>query len=135
MCVICQTLVKSKKVSVLCEDGCDKLLQAASGQWERCDYGNIDVFDILKHHNCAGKRGDWFKPSSKKKITDRSIAVLLLWIINVISVVCLLCFCTRLFIFASWSPAGKGLTSWLSFVMSNCDFVTFQLVSFIRCGT
>ena len=24
-----------------------------------------------------------------------------------------------------WSPAGKGLTSWLLFVMSNCDFVTF----------
>ena len=23
------------------------------------------------------------------------------------------------------SPAGKGLTSWLLFVMSNCDFVTF----------
>ena len=24
-----------------------------------------------------------------------------------------------------WSPAGKGLTSWLSFVMFNCAFVTF----------
>ena len=31
----------------------------------------------------------------------------------------------RLFIAALWSPAGKGLTSWLLFVMSNCDFVTF----------
>ena len=30
-----------------------------------------------------------------------------------------------LFIDALWSPAGKGLTSWLSFVMSNCVFVTF----------
>ena len=28
-------------------------------------------------------------------------------------------FCTRLFICASWSPAGKGLTSWLSFVVSS----------------
>ena len=46
--------------------------------------------------------------------------VLILWIIHVISVVCLLCFCVRLFIVALWSPAGKGLTSWLSFVMSNC---------------
>ena len=27
-------------------------------------------------------------------------------------------FCARLFICASWSPAGKGLTSWLSFVVS-----------------
>ena len=26
---------------------------------------------------------------------------------------------------ALWSPAGKGLTSLLSFVMFNCDFVTF----------
>ena len=31
----------------------------------------------------------------------------------------------RLFIAALWSPAGKGLTSWLLFVMFNCYFVTF----------
>ena len=34
------------------------------------------------------------------------------------SVLCLLCLCTRLFILALCSPAGKGLTSWLSFVVS-----------------
>ena len=28
-------------------------------------------------------------------------------------------FCARLFICASWSPAGKELTSWLSFVVSS----------------
>ena len=27
-------------------------------------------------------------------------------------------FCARLFMCALWSPAGKGLTSWLSFVVS-----------------
>ena len=27
-------------------------------------------------------------------------------------------FCARMFICALWSPAGKGLTSWLSFVVS-----------------
>ena len=32
---------------------------------------------------------------------------------------------SRLFIAALWSPAGKGLNSWLSFVMFNCVFVTF----------
>ena len=32
-------------------------------------------------------------------------------------VLCLLCFHARLLIDALWSPAGKGLTSWLSFVM------------------
>ena len=42
--------------------------------------------------------------------------------------------CTS-FICALWSPAGKGLTSWLSFVVSNCEFVTFPLVSWVRCGT
>ena len=30
--------------------------------------------------------------------------------------------------------AGKGLTSMLSFVMFNCDVVTFPLVSWVRCG-
>ena len=32
---------------------------------------------------------------------------------------------SRLFIAALWSSAGKGLASWLLFMMSNCDFVTF----------
>ena len=32
---------------------------------------------------------------------------------------------SRLFIAALWSPAGKGLISWHSFVMFNCVFVTF----------
>ena len=32
---------------------------------------------------------------------------------------------SRLFIAALWSSAEKGLTSWLSFVMLYCVFVTF----------
>ena len=32
---------------------------------------------------------------------------------------------SRPFIAALWSPAGKGLTSWLSFVMFNCVLFTF----------
>ena len=47
----------------------------------------------------------------------------------------LLCLCARLFICALWSPAGKGLTSLLSFVVSNGEFVTFPLVSWVGCGT
>ena len=50
------------------------------------------------------------------------------------SVLCLLCLCARLFICALWSPAGKGLASWLSFVVSSCEFVTFSLVSWVGCG-
>ena len=42
---------------------------------------------------------------------------------------CYLCFVLvmllRLFIAALWSPAGKGLTSCLLFVMFSCVFVTF----------
>ena len=34
---------------------------------------------------------------------------------------------------ALWSPVGKELTSW-PFVVSNYEFVTFQLVSCVRCG-
>ena len=45
----------------------------------------------------------------------------------VFSVLCLLCVCARLFIYALWSPAGKGLTSWLLLVMSNCDFCHFPM--------
>ena len=41
----------------------------------------------------------------------------------------LLCFRARLFIGALWSPAVKGLTSWLLFVMSNYEGVILPLVS------
>ena len=46
----------------------------------------------------------------------------------------LLWFFARLFVDALWLPVGKGLSSWLSFVMSYCDVVTFPLVSWARCG-
>ena len=39
------------------------------------------------------------------------------------SVLCLLCLCARLFMCARWSPAGKGLTSCLTFVVYNSEFV------------
>ena len=47
---------------------------------------------------------------------------------------CFFMLCVRLFIDALCSPAGKGLTSCLSFVMSNCEVVTLPLVSWVRCG-
>ena len=43
--------------------------------------------------------------------------------------------CARLFICALWSPAGKGLTSWLSFVVSKCELVAFPVISWVMCGT
>ena len=45
----------------------------------------------------------------------------------------LLCFYARLFVDALWSPAAKRLTSWLSFVMSYCNVVTFPTVSWVWC--
>ena len=51
------------------------------------------------------------------------------------SVLRLLCLCARLFVCALWSPAGKGLTYWLSFVVNNGEFITFPLVTWVRCGT
>ena len=45
----------------------------------------------------------------------------------------LLCFHARLFVDALWSPSGKGLASWLSFVMSNCEFVTFPFLGQVWC--
>ena len=39
------------------------------------------------------------------------------------------------FIAALWSPAEKGLNSWLSFVMFNCVLSLSHVVSLIRCGT
>ena len=39
-----------------------------------------------------------------------------------------------MFIEALWSPAGKGLSSWFSFVMYNCEVALFTLVCWVRCG-
>ena len=49
-------------------------------------------------------------------ISDKLYPVLFLYIFVVIGKSWQL---SRLFICASWSPAGKGLTSWLSFVVSS----------------
>ena len=41
----------------------------------------------------------------------------------------------RLFIAALWSPAGKGLTSWLLFMMFIVVLLLSHVVSWVRCGT
>ena len=42
---------------------------------------------------------------------------------------------TRLFIAALWPPEGKGLTSWLLFVMFIVILLLSHLVYWDRCGT
>ena len=76
-----------------------------------------------------------FKPSSGIFYWPFQGATSFVDLVCFCSVMCLLCLCARLFICALWSPAGKGMTSWLSFVVSNCELVTFPLVSWVRCGT
>ena len=58
---------------------------------------------------------------------EYSKAVLLLWIFFFCLVFDMLC--AGLFICALWSPGGKELASWISFVVYNCEFVTVPLVS------
>ena len=67
----------------------------------------------------------WFKPSSKIFYWPFQCGTSFVDLLCFCSVLCLLCLCARLFICTLRSPAGKGLTSWLSFVVSNCEFVTF----------
>ena len=59
-----------------------------------------------------------FKPSSKIFYWPFQGGTSFVDLLCFCSVLCLLCLCARLFICALLSPAGKGLTSWLSFVVS-----------------
>ena len=74
------------------------------------------------------KRAVW----SECKSDDSVVIDLLLYIPPIVFWGSVLIF--GLFICTLWSPAGKELTSWLSFVVSNCEFVTFPLVSWVRCS-
>ena len=67
-----------------------------------------------------------FKPSSKIFYWPFQGGTSFVDLLCFCSVLCLLCLWARLFICALWSPAGKGLTAWLSFVVSNLEFVTFH---------
>ena len=82
----------------------------------------------------VGHPWGWFGPFREVFLLSVS-GWCFLWTIYVISVLFLLCFHARLFVGALWSPAWKGLTSWLSFVLSNCEVATFPLVSWVGCGS
>ena len=82
----------------------------------RCEGGGVEksVPRITHWHHEACR----FKPSSKIFYWPFLGGTSFVDLICFCSVLCLLCLCVRLFICALWSPAGKGLTSWLSFVVS-----------------
>ena len=92
---------------------------------------------VLIHIWIKGEVGaplNQFKPSSKIFYWPFQGGASFVYLLCFCSVLCLQCLCAHLFICALWSPAGKGLTSWLSFVVSNCECVTFPLVSWVGCG-
>ena len=74
MCIICQLPAKSKKLSSLGEDGCDKLLKAASDRWERRDYDNVGIIDRLRLVDL--KRSRPYRRKRESNTTDPVIQVL-----------------------------------------------------------
>ena len=59
-------------------------------------------------------------------VSEKSSNIYVLFLLCFRARVCLLLPCGHLL--------GKGLTSWLSFVMSNCEVSTFPCVSWVWCG-
>ena len=79
----------------------------------------------------VGAPWNWFKPSSKifllavrRRCFFCVSFVLFLFCLAFVRI-CLLMACGHLL---------KGLTSCISFILSNCEVVTFPLVSWVRCG-
>ena len=64
-----------------------------------------------------------FKPSSKIFYWPFQGGTSFVDLLCFCSFLYLLCLCACLFICALWSPAGKGLTSWLSFVVSTVSLL------------
>ena len=92
---------------------------------------------VLIHIRTKGEVGaplNQFSPPVKY-FNEHSKGVLLLWIIYVISVLFSCSFVQsvcRCLVVTCWERAA--LLARLSFVMSNCDVVTFSLVCWVRCG-
>ena len=76
-----------------------------------------------------------FKPSSKIFYRPFQCGTSFVDLLCFCSVLCLLCLCARLFICALWSPAGKRADLLALVCGVYCEFVTFPLVSWVRCGT
>ena len=81
--------------------------------------GSISINHQLTNLNKCGKLHLCIRNSTILALSRQAIVDHLCFY-----VLCLSYF-SRLFIAALWSPAGKGLTSWLLFVVFNCVFVTF----------
>ena len=83
----------------------------------------------------ASDTGGAFLSPPVKYFTDRSKVELLSLIFYVFFCLVFAMPCARMFICTLWSPAGKRADLLALVVVSNCEFVTFPLVSWVRCGT
>ena len=76
--------------------------------------------------SCQPRFGD-YKPFCKTFVLTVSSLYFICgsFVLSFVLLMSCVCHASRLFIAALWSPAWKGLTSWLLLVMFNCVFVTF----------
>ena len=91
---------------------------------------------VLIHIWTYGEVGTpWYLVKHSRKICflDSSKAVLILWIIVFLCLVFVML--SRLFIAVLWSPEGKGLSSWLLYVVFIVILLLSHLESCYRCGT
>ena len=99
--------------------------------WSKCSiFHNISKYIILQRHQKALL---WSKGLISIQLKAKWKTVLVLWFIYVISVL----FCYAFMHVCLLLPCGYllGRADLLAlFVMSNCDVVTFPLVSWVRCG-
>ena len=87
----------------------------------------------IKIKGGVGARKTGLGHPREKYYTDHSGAVLLLWIFCLffclVFAVPLYAYAYMCFVVTCWEMTD------LSFVVSSCEFVTFPLVSWVRCGT
>ena len=112
--------------------------------WERADLLSIAFVVFITFRLCPGpnqnKGRGWRRETGLsppvKYFTERSTAVLLLWIFYVFfCLVFVMHLCASVYlclVVTCWEMADL---TWLSFVVYNCEFVTFSLVSLVRCVT
>ena len=126
--LIVMRAAKARTSLRICTGSSELFLLANTWKWKRKSKDKTYTSGLTGYHN-GRLKWNCFKPSCK----------IFYWPFlggtSFVDHLCYLCLVfvmlSRLFIAALWSPAGKGLTSWLLFVMFNCVFV----VSRVRCGT
>ena len=98
---------------------------------------NVKEMHVFVQLIASEHSGATWPPRNFTEIVCRTYTFIWVDVLNVCYILCLLCLCARqcIHVCALLSPAGKGLASWLLFVVYNCESVTFPLVSWVRWST